>query len=148
MVDRHPGESARAFAARLAYVTMGPSRSIDKVGQQAEGKRAAGHIQRWSQQWKWAESAAAWDAAQAREAERRAGDEYQQRLAAHRTAAMNRGDELIAVGRTMLAQLQAQQADLRYTPAHLAAVAKALVTGLDLQAHALGIDRILMESEP
>ena len=58
------GESSRAYAARVAYIKMGPDRSLDKLAKQRGKNEAGGHITRWSAQWNWAECARAYDSAQ------------------------------------------------------------------------------------
>jgi len=142
MIKQHPGESARAFEARQAYVTAGPDRSTAKVAQTLGKSKTL--MDRWSQQWRWAEAAAEWDRVQSEEAQRRAGEAYQAALDLERRLALDHGAKLLRVASAMLAQLEAQQADLRYSPASLAAIAKALTLGLDLRAHALGLAQLEM----
>jgi transcriptional regulator with XRE-family HTH domain len=142
MIKQHPGESARAFEARQAYVTAGPGRSLDKLALKL-GKSAS-LLSRWAVQWRWVESAAEWDRVQSEEAQRRAGEAYQAALDLERRLALDHGAKLLRCASAMLAQLEAQQADLRYTPASLAAIAKALTLGLDLRAHALGLAQLEM----
>jgi hypothetical protein len=70
--ERQPGEGPRPWAARQAYIQMGPSRSLDQVRQKF-GKSSR-LIARYSSRWRWVESAAAYDAMVAEEAARKAFD--------------------------------------------------------------------------
>ncbi len=67
-VGRLPGESAKAWAAFVAYRDLGPSRTLDAAGWQLHGAQtgrkrgATGRIRSWAKKWRWRERAAAWDA--------------------------------------------------------------------------------------
>ena len=143
MLERMAGEGAKAHAARVAYVTMGPGRSLERVGQSMGHKGASGMITRWAAQWRWADAAATWDAAQADEAQRRAGEAYQLELEAHRRTALATGKALCIAATRMLALLSDKLPTMTLTPAHLGVVARALVTAHDLEAHALGVERLM-----
>lgn len=54
-----PGESAPAFEARRAYVTLGAERSLQAVG--AKLGKSGSLISRWSARWSWVDHAAAYD---------------------------------------------------------------------------------------
>jgi len=60
------GESARAYAAFVAYRDLGPERSLAKAAEQAG--RHVSLLKRWSARNRWRDRAWAWDVAQAREA--------------------------------------------------------------------------------
>lgn len=62
--DRQPEETPRAHAALRAYLLLGPSRSLAKMGQEWGGKRT--QLERWSSRWSWVARARAWDEEQAR----------------------------------------------------------------------------------
>jgi hypothetical protein len=93
---RLPGESARAYAAYLAYEEMGPGRSRAAVtagtDKAPRGQRlAAGHIGRWSVRWRWVERAAAHDRLveeQVRAAQLADAIEYRKRAAQQARAAV------------------------------------------------------------
>lgn len=55
--EQQPQESNKAFAAFVAYLGMGPERSLESVRQKC-GKSAR-LIQRWSSRWRWTERVAA-----------------------------------------------------------------------------------------
>ena len=63
-----PAESARAYRARMLYVTMGADRSMARVRDQI-GKRSVydRQLEEWSTQYSWRDHARAWDAARAGE---------------------------------------------------------------------------------
>ena len=141
MLERMAGEGAKPHAARVAYVTMGTGRSLERVAQQLGKSKAL--MERWSTAWRWADSAATWDAAQADEAQRRAGEAYQLELEAHRRMCLQTGRALCAVATRMLSLLNDKLPTMELTPHHLGVVARALVTAHDLEAHALGVERLM-----
>jgi hypothetical protein len=72
-----PGEPPKAYAAFCVYRDLGPNRSLDQAGwriypgtQTGRKRGATGRIREWADWWRWAQRAAAWDAAL--EASRRA----------------------------------------------------------------------------
>ena len=146
-IPRLPNESARAHAAKVAYVTAGPGRSLEKT-RQLLAKDSPGYtrvLKEWSARHDWAATARAWDDQQAAEAIRRAGEAYRAQMERHRTDAMQSGQALYGVAIEMLATLRGQARTVEYTPAALATIARALTVALDLQAHALRLDAILPE---
>ncbi|MFF3063015.1 hypothetical protein ACFVQ3_00520 [Oerskovia sp. NPDC057915] len=62
--DRRTGETSPAFAAFRAYLLLGPSRSLAKVGQESGGTRS--QLERWSSRWSWVVRTRRWDEEQAR----------------------------------------------------------------------------------
>jgi len=147
-IPRLEGESNRAYEMRVRYVTMGPQRSIDKVGAQEGNKRASGRITQWSQQFDWAATARAWDDQRAAEVSAQAAADYRARLEQHRADAAKYGEALCGVAVAMLAQLSSVSKQIDYSPAALATIARALTTGLDLRAHALDLDRLMPSLTP
>jgi hypothetical protein len=146
-MEKLPGESSKAFAARVAYVTAGPGRSLEKVGQDLGHKGASGNITRWSSKWRWTWYADQWDAQQAKAAQEAAAAEYQAQLEKHRTDCAAYGADLCGMAASMLADLRRAQPDLVYTPATLGIIARAFNVGLDIRAHALQVERLLAEFE-
>jgi len=63
--DRQEGETSKAYAAFVAYLELGPERSIDAAFRQQNGSRkAAGRPfwwHRWSSKWSWVARAEAFD---------------------------------------------------------------------------------------
>jgi hypothetical protein len=159
-IERLPDESAKAYRARVEYVTMGPDRSLDKLRQKynrnTSYKRQLGV---WSSRYDWQATAEGWDNQQAAALEARRSAQYLADFEAHRKSAMDSSKNLkVLAGR--LAQIMAdalQQpkeikgADGRTYKLHsidintstLTTISKALTTALDLEAHALGLDVLL-----
>jgi len=137
-------ETARAYNARVGYLTMGAGRSLDKL-RQTYGKSTAytRQLEVWSERYGWVQSALLYDQTLANLAARAHAERYAADLLAHRTDADHYGKALCGVAITMLAQLQAQAKTVEYSPAALGAIARALTTGLDLRAHALGLAQLL-----
>jgi hypothetical protein len=144
-IPKLEGETPRAYAARVEYLTMGAGRSLDKL-RQNHGKTTATYtrqVENWSAKYGWQAAASEYDQTVATLAAQAHAVEYQEHLKAQRDDAMNYGKALCAVAAQMLTQLQKSHKDIDYTPAALATIAKALTTGLDLRAHALDLERII-----
>ena len=152
VIPRLENESSRAYEMRIRYVTMGPSRSIDKVGLQSGDKRAAGYIQRWSVQFDWAATARAWDDQRAAEVAAQAAEDYRKGIEDYRKRYGGSGKALQNIAAVYMQKLSQRIKDLdssEITPGRLAldvrTVASALQVAGDLEAHALGIDRLLQQ---
>lgn len=160
-VPRLDEESARAHAAKIAYVTMGPDRSLEKVRQKI-GKNTSytRQLAEWSSQYDWAATARAWDDQQAAAALAAAGDAYRRDLEDHRKRYGDAGKALYQVAAQVLKQLSqiaGQQptviegkdgkfykvSGLELTPATLTTAARAMTIAADLEAHALRLGDIL-----
>lgn len=143
-LPRLPEESAKAYAARAAYVTMGPERSLDKLRQQY-GKTAAytRQLEVWSSRFDWQEHARRYDDTLAGIQAQQAAQQYLAALHEHRERYQRVGKALYAVAMAMLADLNAQRADIKPNGNSLATISKALTTAADLEAHALGLDHLL-----
>lgn len=160
-IERLPDESPRAYQARVEYVTAGPDRSTAKVGQRLGKSKDL--MDRWSARYDWAATARAWDDQQAAAAIQEAAERYRADLEAHRKKAMEAGQGLYTVAGRLLKKLDAALSSPRqvegadgklyalhgidFTAATLTTVSRALQTALDLEAHALGVDRLLPSLE-
>lgn len=147
IIPRLPDESARAHAAKVRYVTMGPQRSIDKVGQQLGYKSATppGHLTRWSAQHDWQATARAWDDQQAALVAQHASQQYLADLEEHRRRYQQTGRSLHTVAGKLLKRLDALAAssDLELRPTDLGTITKAMQIAADLEAHALRLADLL-----
>lgn len=144
-IPRRADESPRAYAARVEYITAGPQRSQEALSQKLGKSRQL--IGRWSVAHGWADAAAQYDQTCATLAAQQAGAAYLADLEKHRTDAMQYGKALCSVAVKMLAQLDGELRRVEYTPAALATIARALTTGMDLQAHALRVADLLPRLE-
>lgn len=151
-IPKLDGETPRAYAARVEYLTMGAARSLDKVAGQKGGKSGGRvnntTVENWSRKYGWQAHAASYDATIATLAAQAHAEEYQRDLAAHRADAMRYGQALCGVAVEMLTQLRGVSKTIDYSPAALATIARALTTGLDLRAHALDLDRLMPALTP
>jgi hypothetical protein len=156
-LPRIEGESNRAYAARVEYVTMGAGRSLDALSQ-----KYTKNIQlykKWSAQYGWVDSARQYDEQLAYITIQEASEKHRADLEIHRKQAMDAGRSLYGVAGQMLQQLNTAMANpkkikgedgrwytlhgIEMTSATLTTVARALQTALDLTAHALGVDEVL-----
>ena len=58
-IPRHAGEPAKAYKARVIYLSLGPLRSLHLT--RAYGGK--GQLAKWAKRWEWAKSAQEWDRA-------------------------------------------------------------------------------------
>jgi hypothetical protein len=135
-------EPPRAYAARVAYLTMGPERSLAKVGQQI-GKRSVRYLEEWSSRYHWQHHAAQYDQTLATLAAQAHTVEYQRAIEQQRAEASKIGGELIATGRTLIGEVVRRRDAMEYKPSDLAVAVKAILAGFDLRAHALDLDKLL-----
>lgn len=162
VVPRLDEESARAHAAKIAYVTMGPDRSLEKTRQRL-GKSAAGYtrtLEEWSTRFDWQATARAWDDQQAAAALAHAADAYRRDLEDHRKRYGDAGKALYQVAGGILQQLGKALAQppvtiegkdgklykipgIKVTPELLTTAARAMTIAADLEAHALRLGEIL-----
>jgi hypothetical protein len=138
-IARLPGEGPKPYEARCLYMTMGPNRTLARVGE-ALGK-SEGLMERWSMQWAWGTHAATWDAEQQAVAAKRAAASYQRRLEQHRETTLQCSDALLRMGNKFLLELS--KTEVKHTPGTLLAVAKAYTVALDMAAHALNVQELL-----
>lgn len=140
-----PAESAQAYQAAVAYFEMGADRSCEAVAQKYT--KSASLIRRWSSQHDWGERARLYDAQLAELAAEAHQTRYLADLEAHRVRSTEAAKGLYTVAVKLLQRLNNQVATLEITPATLGVLLKAFQVSLDLEAHALGIDRIDDDSE-
>lgn len=140
-LPRLPGESNRAYAARVEYVTMGAGRSIERAAR--NNTKTIPHYKVWSAKYNWVDHARAYDDQIAYLTIQERAAAYKADLEAHRQEAMAYGKSLCGVAMEMLAELRNARKSLDYSPAALATVARALTTGMDLRAHSLQLDALI-----
>jgi hypothetical protein len=162
-IERLPDESARAYRARVEYVTMGPGRSLDKLRAQSGHKAGIPNrrstLAGWSTRFDWQATAVGWDNQQAAAIAQAKADEYRQKIEAHREKAEQAGDALFTVAGQLIKAVNQALAGPRkikgedgkvYTVHAIelnantfSIAAKAMQVALDLKAHSLGIERLI-----
>lgn len=157
-IERLPEESARAFQARVEYVTAGPDRSTAKVGQKLGKTKDL--MDRWSARFDWSATARAWDDQQAAAALQEAAAAYRRDLEDHRKRYGDAGKSLWQVAARLLQELNTIIATpprtiegkdgriykipgIELTPATLTIASRAMTIAADLEAHALRLGDIL-----
>lgn len=140
-IPRLDNESTRAYAARVAYLTMGPERSITGVAQRLHKSHAI--MSRWNSRHRWSEHARQYDETMATIAARIAAREYKNELESHRKRYQDIGQELYDVAARMLVILKSQLDRLEYTPSTIALISRAVLVAADLEAHALQVQQLL-----
>lgn len=145
-IPRFDNESTPAYEARVRYVSMGPQRSLEKVGQQL-GKSTA-LMERWSARHDWQDHARRYDETLASLQAQQAAQQYLADLKEHQERYRNVGKRLYAVAMGMLNDVNRQREDMKPNATTLATVSRALTTAADLEAHALGLDRLLAQLTP
>lgn len=163
-IPRMEGETARAYAARVEYITAGEGRSIDKLLDQKRIKSVSrsSTLLHWSAKYGWVESARQYDntlatlkAQHAAQAELSA---YREALESHRTRYQKAGQDLHTVASALLTQcaraIKGERIEgkdgkiytipaMELTPTSLSTAMRALTTAADLEAHALRIADLL-----
>ena len=148
-IPRLEGETARAYNARVQYITMGPQRSIDRLADQVgiNSRSRYTYMRDWSVRFNWVEHARRYDDAVASLTVHRATTEYQEQLENQRREAFSLGSEMLDASRAMLADIMARRQQMEYRPGDLAIVAKVAMAGLEARSHALNIDRLMQMLE-
>lgn len=165
-LPREEGESARAYASRVEYVTMGPGRSLDKLLARLQSAHRAPTTRRretladWSIQYRWQEHARKYDDAMTLIAIQEASAAYRRDLEDHRKRYGDMGKALYQVAAKLLKQLDAAAGQppkrikgedgriyeipgIEPTPQTLAIASRAVTIAADLEAHALRLGDIL-----
>lgn len=156
-IERLPDESAKAYQARVEYVTMGPQRSQEAVSQRLGKSRQL--MYRWATRYDWTATARAWDDQQAAALQAEAAAQYRADLAAHRKRAGDASQALYAVAGQLITAINKALAgprqirgddgkvytlhSIELTANTFQIAAKAMQTSLDLEAHKLGIDQLM-----
>lgn len=141
-LPRMDDESAPAYAARVAYCTMGPDRSLAAVGQKL-GKSST-LMARWSAKHGWTDSARQYDATLARVTTTTAIAQYRAEVEENRVRYQKTGRGLHTVAGRLLERLAKMTDDVELTVSDLNAIVRALMAAADLEAHALGIGDLLL----
>jgi hypothetical protein len=146
-------EPPRAYAARVAYLTMGPERSLAKVRQQI-GKRSVRYLEEWSSRYRWVEQARNYDSVSAQVAVARHRAEYDKALEEHRRKVLEKTASLskildgleAQVARALTGQvIEGKDGKTYYIPkmpievSAVAALMRGRLTVADMEAHALDI---------
>lgn len=150
-------ESAQAYEAACAYFAMGADRSMEHVSQKLS--KSVPLLKRWSAQHEWVARSREYDAALAVDIAAEHTARHLADLEAHRKKSMEAGQALYAVAGQLIKQLNYVLANPKkiegkdgkiytlhavdMTASTFGIAARALTTALDLEAHALGVDRIL-----
>jgi hypothetical protein len=143
--EQLPTESAKAYAAFVAYCEMGSQRSQEAVSQQLAKSRQI--ISRWSAQHHWQERVRQYDAALARATMEARIEQYKQDVAEHGERYRKVGRELHDAARVLLLELLRRKNDLDYSPALLGTIVRAVEAGSNLEAHSLSLDKLLAQME-
>lgn len=168
-LPRLEGESARAYAARVEYVTMGAGRSFERLLDRYQSAPKARPTQRlatlkeWSTRYNWQSSVREYDDQIAFLTVQEAADQYRQDLEKHREKAMEAGRGLYTVAGQLIRTINQALAnprkikgedgkwytihDMKFDANTFQIAARAMQTALDLEAHALGVDRVLSNTD-
>lgn len=160
-LPRIDGESSRAYAARIEYITAGPNRDLRTIAQKLN--KSLTIVGRWSSQYGWVEEAAKYDQTVYTLAAQDASDKYRADLEKHREEAREAGHALYAVSGQLIKAINQALAGPKkikgedgkiYTIHNIelnantfSIAARGMQTALDLKAHALGVDKLLPSLE-
>lgn len=146
-LPRIEGESARAYQARVEYVTMGAGRSIDKLADQngiKTGSRVSRYLE-WSRKYGWVDSARQYDEQVAYVTVQEAAEEYRADLADYRKRYGDMGKVLYSSAAKMLKKINASldNGSIPLGPNAMLTVLNAAKTAADLEALALRVENLL-----
>jgi len=147
-IPRLPDESARAYAARVEYITAGPQRSLEKLRGQSGDKagipRRFNTIAEWSSRFNWVEHAARYDETVYTLAARDAADAYRKDLADYRKRYGDAGKALFGASVRLLDRINRTIASAEnINPGSISLVTNGLKTAADLEALALRVENLL-----
>lgn len=159
---RLPEESASAYEGFTLYCRMGTSRSTANV--QREVSKSKRWVDEWSRRYKWVERAREYDEALSLETAQAVTDDYVGRVKAHQERYLKAGNDLhsaatmlLAIQRTRLNALAQRLADPltreetaalidSLSPQALGQIGRSFAVAADLEAHALGLERLLKQN--
>jgi prophage DNA circulation protein len=146
--EQLPNESAKAYAAFVAYAEMGSQRSLEKVCQRYA--KSIPVLKRWSAQHHWQERVRQYDAAVLEEHNAALRAKRNQEIERLRQDALLDAKTLRQLGRGLSARLGETIKDMKaedIEPKHVASllrtVAQSLEAATDIDAAALGVDEAL-----
>jgi hypothetical protein len=148
-LPRIEGESARAYAARVEYVTMGAGRSIDKLAVQngiKTGSRVSRYLE-WSRKYGWVESAKQYDEQMVYVTIQEAQEAYRADLADYRKRYGEMGKALYQAAGLLLRRVVAQAGSMDVGVGSLTLITNAAKTAADLEGLALRIETLLNSEE-
>lgn len=164
-LPRIENESPRAYSAFLVYAEMGAGRSIDKARRKL-GKSSVGYnrvMEEWSVKHEWQQRARRYDEALAQLAAQAQADAYIAEVQKYRAEYRETGKILHTMGKQLIAAMagrlrgrtvETKQGELIVIPEielnqnALTVAARAIVAAADLEAHALGLERLMQSVEP
>jgi hypothetical protein len=155
-IPRLEGETNRAYAARVEYITAGPQRDLRSLAQKLD--KSLTIVGRWSSQYDWVEHARRYDDTLAGLAIQEAAEQYRADLAEYRQRYQKAGKDLYAVAQGMLGMfannlrgktIKGEDGKTYTIPAvelnasTLGQVKAAFQTAADLEALALRVEHLL-----
>lgn len=138
-----PDETDKAYDAFLRYLNMGPERTIAAVARQIN--KHATQLKDWATDNRWVERVRQHNAQVAREAQKRATEDYLKDVQEHRDRYMRTGKELHALSRALLGKVAEglNNGDIPINTGTLNTVARCFQLSVDLEAHALSLDKLM-----
>jgi hypothetical protein len=147
-LPRLEGESSRAYAARVEYVTMGAGRSLEKVADQRRikgGSKAITPLREWSIRFGWVESAKQYDEQMVYVTIQEAQEAYRADLADYRKRYGEMGKALYQAAGLLLRRVVAQANVIDVGAGSLTLITNAAKTAADLEALSLRVEALLQE---
>jgi hypothetical protein len=146
--EQLPTESAKAYAAFVAYCEMGSQRSLEKVCQQYA--KSIPVLKRWSAQHRWQERVRQYDAAVLEEHNAALRAKRNQEIERLRQDALLDAKTLRQLGRgssgklgEAIKNMQAKDIEPKHVASLLRTIAQSLEAATNIDAAALGIDEAL-----
>jgi hypothetical protein len=147
-LPRIDDESARAYAARVAYAKMGPQRSLEKLRQQI-GNRSVRYLEQWSTKYGWTKSAEDYDRQLTYITLEEAQEAYRADLADYRKRYGDMGKALYGSAVLAMRKINAVlgKPETELGVGSLITIINAVKTAADLEALALRVEHLLQDTD-
>jgi hypothetical protein len=143
-IERLPNETSKAYLAFAEYAALGSGRSFAALAR-SKGKNGAyvGQLERWSSAYNWQLRVAEYDKHLAQQTLDVAANAYREELEENRIRYKKTGEELHQAAKELLEELLKRKRTIDYTPTLLSGIVRAFEVAANLEAHALGLDKLL-----
>lgn len=136
-IPRLDGESIKAYESRVAYITMGHNRSLERVQQKYNRSNTKSRIGQWSSKYDWVEHAKRYDETLASLAARRKAQLYIEDVEKYQKQYKQTGEALLVMGLKLLKRFEDNINTLELTPQAMNALIRLIALSAELRANAL-----------
>lgn len=155
-IPRLDDESQRAYNARVAYITAGNGRSLEKLFRNStKSAQIPRHVKGWSSRFEWVEHAKRYDETLASLAARRKAQQYIEDVEKYQDEYNKTGKAMLVTGLKLLKGLEETLDKMKkddwkeyITPQMINAMIRMFALSADLRANALQLDALIERLSP